>query len=349
VEVTPGLPANPENNILLYAVPSSANIINTASGYVASSMGHIITKTESTLEFVLDAAKYEVTNTGTAFTAAAKPNTGSGTAIQLGGYVNSRANWSDFTGSSASKTAGVDALFSFARASQGDIDAAKDLEVPGMMASARTNSLEVPLPVGFMGTADPKVLNVVVPDIGDTLNIMFNFGEYTELIVHNHNGSVQAPTNNYAFNAAAGTITFTASRTTSIKGLALPATYTFVVGGVDYTVNLLAEAPLPPGPPVTPLGFLNEVNPLQKTVSVASMPAATPYVIEFNFGSNTAVTVNNHNGNDQTATGNWSIDPAASTFTFVASRVTSIKGLATLPATYEIIMDGVTYTINFTA
>jgi hypothetical protein len=137
-------------NILLYVVPSSVNIPLVETEFAVSSRGYIIDSTDEEnpveLKFVLDAAAYEVTESEGTYTPNAKPGTGSGTALQLGGYVNKNADWSDFAGAEASKTVGVSAVFSFAKSSDEESADVGVEGIPGILSTVDVDYMTISIP-----------------------------------------------------------------------------------------------------------------------------------------------------------------------------------------------------------
>ena len=114
------------NNILLCAIPAVSSI-STANAYQTASQGYILEQTPAVetgltltsantdqLTFVLDAATYEVSKNGSTYTYN-KAGSGNGTGIQIGGLVNSKDDWKDFTGT-PTKTVGLTAIFAFSPA-----------------------------------------------------------------------------------------------------------------------------------------------------------------------------------------------------------------------------------------
>lgn len=100
VTATTDLVVANEANALVYLQPSVSRIHQTEDAYdnfVPTTDGIVITNNPSTLTFALPAAAYRVTNTGGDFAAAVVPNTGFGSALMLGGYVDSNADYSDAT------------------------------------------------------------------------------------------------------------------------------------------------------------------------------------------------------------------------------------------------------------
>ena len=126
--------ANNDNNILLYAIPSAVNVYNVSTApYLASGFGHVIGTTQTNMVFVFEAADFTVTNQGGGvFDVDLVPDSGHGSAIQLGGYVNSYASWLAFSGGSPTQSVAMEALFSFARATQLQIDGMDPVPVAGV-------------------------------------------------------------------------------------------------------------------------------------------------------------------------------------------------------------------------
>jgi hypothetical protein len=232
--------ADDANNVLLYAVPSSKDIFNTSVEYAASDKGYVITGAESELKFVLTAAKYEVTNDDGEYKPAAKPNTGHGTAIQLGGYVNSKADWSDYAdGNSA---VGLDAVFSFAKASEEESGTAQIEGIPGLITAPAGKALTVEAPeseitVGFTGEEVSTEKTITRASITNNapLVVDFTFGE-TELVDIRFASASVLQANQYSFDTEASTITFVASRASSIKSGA--ATYFTITLSDESTYQL---------------------------------------------------------------------------------------------------------------
>ncbi len=131
-----GVNAGDGENILLYAVPAGVGLVTPETPYVPAAAGYVVEKTTPTvLSFVLDAADYAVTNNAGVYTVAPMPNTGSGTALQIGGRVSTRADWSDYVGDGAPKAVGVKAVFRYAQAKPHEIAAAEVAGVPGLITA----------------------------------------------------------------------------------------------------------------------------------------------------------------------------------------------------------------------
>ena len=114
VEHTNDLVANVEsvtlgtsNVVLLYVTPSTVNVVG--SSFVASSTGFVLGTSAVDIDFVFDQAEYLITLGGSAGDPIADrvlgasttlvANSGSGTALEIGGFVNPDATWGGFLGS----------------------------------------------------------------------------------------------------------------------------------------------------------------------------------------------------------------------------------------------------------
>lgn len=103
-----------ENNILLYALPSSVDVAGSADNYVASTTGITMNSSEASVDFVLDPAEYNFSKEGEKVTYELKEGeTGHGTAIAFEGLVNTQADWSDFVKESEPSKIGMTAVFSY--------------------------------------------------------------------------------------------------------------------------------------------------------------------------------------------------------------------------------------------
>jgi hypothetical protein len=237
--------ADTNNNVLLYAVPSSVNIPTAETSYAASTKGYIIDDNGITLKFVLDAAEYQVKNTSGTYTATPKAGTGSGTAIQLGGYVNTKANWSEFAGAEPDKEVGVNAVFSYVKATTGESADPGIAGVYGLLSTPTPASLEVTpavvAPLGFIGEDDPTVKSVVKTSITGTEYVVnFNFGNETLKKIAFSSGTVMSASD-YVVDRDAGTITFSTSRTTALKGVT--AVTNFIITLSDDSTYTLTVRP----------------------------------------------------------------------------------------------------------
>jgi hypothetical protein len=151
--------ADTGNNVLLYAAPSSVDIINSMTAYSAAEKGFVITETDSELKFLLKAADYEIKNDNGVYTAKAKDDTGHGTAIQLGGYVNSTADWSDFAGVTPTKTVGISVIFEYAKAASTESADAGIAGIPGLFSTTAVPSLTLTPPVPPRGFTNAEKIS----------------------------------------------------------------------------------------------------------------------------------------------------------------------------------------------
>jgi hypothetical protein len=238
------------NNVLLYAVPSSVNITSTAgtpSAYAASSLGYVIT-TSTALKFVLGAAEMQIKDTDGDKTVVAKNGTGNGTGFNLGGFVNTKADWSQFVGGGDNDSSvGVTAVFAYAKASAQDgtdlaaltgDNAGGYAGIPGLLTPPTNAALTLVQPVGFTGGANPTAKTIAKASIVEnTLVIPFNFGDETLTKIALPTGTTLAAAGNYA--VGANSITFSESRTTIFKGFTSATTYTITLSdSTTYTITI---------------------------------------------------------------------------------------------------------------
>jgi hypothetical protein len=110
---------------VLYAIPSTAKVdkADTIVKTEDATKAYAITSAGIKLDFVLAAATYTVTNTAGVYSATVTADTGDGTGIKLGGYVNTKADWSDFAKVTDPKLVGVSALFELEKATAEEIGA----------------------------------------------------------------------------------------------------------------------------------------------------------------------------------------------------------------------------------
>jgi len=250
------------NNILLYAVPSAVNIPLTSTDYEVSARGYIIDSTEEAVElkFVLDAADYEVTEDSGTYTAEAKAGTGSGTAFQLGGYVNTNADWTDYTGSEPEKSVGVSAVFSYAKSSEEESADTGVEGIPGLLSTVSVDFMTVSIPEPpAPGFASGTVLgNAYTPNsttdggtiewsattnAEDNIVIPFNLGDETltkvERIAGSGTRTILENTTDYV--STADSLTFNKTFLASLPGVATRtieittsgATYTFAISWTE--------------------------------------------------------------------------------------------------------------------
>lgn len=105
-----------KENVLLYAIPSSVDTMDAEANYTASETGIVLTTTEASVNFILPAAEYNFKKdeAGTTTTyELVEGEKGHGTGLSFEGLVNKYADWSAYTGSSATKQIGMKAVFTF--------------------------------------------------------------------------------------------------------------------------------------------------------------------------------------------------------------------------------------------
>jgi hypothetical protein len=234
-----------DNNVLLYAMPSSVDTRGTGTAYSASTQGYVITKDSPiTLTFALGAAQYNVTNTSGKYALALTANTGHGTGIRLGGYVNDKANWSGYLATAeVQQKVGVQATFTFTDASDEDLDDLEDPEesvegIPGLLKpAAEALTFEV---LGFIGRAKDTELtgnHKLVLDNPSTFTLPFNLlgKSVTKIVVGSTALTVDThyTTLDNRISFVPGYIT-TASWAKATDGLACKIT----VDGITYTLTL---------------------------------------------------------------------------------------------------------------
>ena len=97
-EIVERLSANTNNTVSVFMSPGAESISEPTEGYDSSGLGYVLGAGMSTFKFILDAAEYTVDVTNpTDKKLALTPGTGNGTKLQLGGFVNPKANWSAYT------------------------------------------------------------------------------------------------------------------------------------------------------------------------------------------------------------------------------------------------------------
>lgn len=167
---------NKEQNVLLYALPSSVDVENSADKYVASTTGVTISTTEATVNFVLDAAQYNYSKNddGKASYTLKDGETGHGTAIAFEGLVNTKADWSDYVKTESPSTIGMTAVFTYT-STLADTDVADTTEgAPyGMMAM---ESGTITVEAKDVAPSAPKTVSFDTTN-GATFNVNFGAGE----------------------------------------------------------------------------------------------------------------------------------------------------------------------------
>jgi hypothetical protein len=218
-------------NVLIYADPSGVNFVTGAEEFVSGGKGYIIGKGADTdLVFVLGKANYTVEKTGPeSYEVLPVAETGNGTAIKISGKVNTQADWSDYTGGGASKTVGLSAVFSFAKATEPQKTADKETTIPGLISPGTDVKFVTLTPpaVGFIGEANPTVKTIAKSAIMDNqLSVAFNFGGKTITKITMPSGTALGSDQ---YSSGANAIVFSQSRTTALKGLSTATTYTITL------------------------------------------------------------------------------------------------------------------------
>ena len=106
------------HNVLLYVVPSGNEVRTVYDAYVPADIGFVITDNPIRLSYILPAAEYILIGEGEDSRWQLVDGTGNGIQLQVGGYVNSNANWMNFTNGhvgSAPSAIGLTAMFSYTR------------------------------------------------------------------------------------------------------------------------------------------------------------------------------------------------------------------------------------------
>ncbi|MGD9559025.1 MAG: hypothetical protein AB7V55_00270 [Oscillospiraceae bacterium] len=120
------------HNVLLVATPSTADLGSSEATYAPTEKGVALSDEAATFAFALPAADYTVEYTGgdtlaekldgSNYSVDPVADTGTGNALKMGGYINSQADWTDFTltEEDAASTIKLTVEFSYAK----DTDAA---------------------------------------------------------------------------------------------------------------------------------------------------------------------------------------------------------------------------------
>lgn len=164
-------------NVLLYAVPSATDTRGAKAGYSASTKGVVLSPTAATLDFILGAAayNYKKDSNGDVTYERVDGETGHGTGLQFGGYVNKKADWKDFVGDSASKSIGMEAKFTFTK-EIADGEAADTTEgAPYAMKTYAGTTVEVtpPAPEDVAPSITPTSYTMTA---GQPVEITFDLG-----------------------------------------------------------------------------------------------------------------------------------------------------------------------------
>lgn len=255
--------ANTNQNILLYAIPAGLNIGKAADPYVEFPTGYIMNDSAATvLNFNVKAAEYEAAknSSGTGYTATIVANTSNGMGLRFGGFVNSKADWTSYTGSSATKLT-VTATYTFTPSATPAIEpAATHTTAPWLdQSTAATNMLAIPedTTIGFRNFSDgtmmatPKARTFSKAAIsGNAYNMPFEFSGHTVASIKMSTGALLELTKDYTIGTMTiGTddeakvydcITFTGERMLKWKN-GVSASFTCVIlltNGYEYVITI---------------------------------------------------------------------------------------------------------------
>jgi hypothetical protein len=159
-------------NVLLTVVSSAINVNDPAPAPFEGThaVPLAVSGTAQSFTYLLDGADYQYTNIAGDISFERIPTSnGNGTSLQLAGFVNKDADWSNFG------SLGVTAVFSFSRATAGEIsgfDATKVDEAFGLFGSYTTVSgVEVVTPGSIVGTGPTGFIGVTVPDTASRITL----------------------------------------------------------------------------------------------------------------------------------------------------------------------------------
>lgn len=205
--------SKPEQNVLLYALPSSVDVENSVDNYVASTTGVTMSTTAATVDFILDAADYNYSKDadGKASYSLKDGETGHGTAIAFEGFINTQADWSDYIKETNPSDIGMTAVFTYT-STLADADKADTTEgAPyGMKAMA---SGTITVEARDVGPSAPKTVTFNTTS-GATFDVNFGTGEKAATMVtsiqYSTDGttykSFGTPANNYSINGKSVTM-----------------------------------------------------------------------------------------------------------------------------------------------
>ena len=147
---------NTTTNVLLAIIPSSAKTVLSENEYSAASKGFLIKSADVSANFLLNEAKYTVSRNGATYSYNYNPGEDDGTGLRIGGYVNTRADWSDFIKDEDPSTVEVSTVFTFSKAADTDVRAAEAIGYGLMATDADTVDVDVDVVAGD-GSADINV------------------------------------------------------------------------------------------------------------------------------------------------------------------------------------------------
>jgi hypothetical protein len=114
------------NNIVMYAIPSSADLQTEGTAYVSSETGFAVDSAQTDFLFKLPSAKYKIKRNADTeeLGVALDPGTGHGQALTLAGFINSKADWSDYVAvaDGGTKAMGLKASYTFTDLAVADLE-----------------------------------------------------------------------------------------------------------------------------------------------------------------------------------------------------------------------------------
>jgi hypothetical protein len=138
--------AGTNTNVLLYAVPSAVDTKD-ADGYQASNTGIVIEGTADSptaISFILPAAGYVYQKNDSGEPSYVRDTSDvHGTALEFAGLVNKNADWSSYSGTSATNTIGLKAVFTFTHTFSDEADKTDGTPYAMMTLAQSVNTVEV--------------------------------------------------------------------------------------------------------------------------------------------------------------------------------------------------------------
>jgi len=224
--------ATVSTNLLLAVVPGSTKTLSD-NEFVAAAKGIVVSSNVISANFLLAKANYTVSNNSGTYTYNYQSGNDDGAGFRVGGYVNTKGDWYDY--SSGSKSVSLNAVFSFAKADDAD-EADADAFGYGMMSysgdtvSVNTAEDEDPDP-------DPDPEPVIVPNVSaniayGTASASFILPSAAVATVKNPEGVTMTATTHYVVVSAEQKLTISAGISTKAKG-----TYSYTVTYSDGTAG----------------------------------------------------------------------------------------------------------------
>lgn len=133
------------NNVLLYLAPSSEDMIGGVEFASGETAYPVDDTTAVEFKFALPKAGFTVSNIGTTedeYKLEIIEDTGHTTGLKVGGFVNTNADWKNFTQSADPSTVGIQVVFTFAKDAGDDTREFED-GVYGLIKDATRTSIEI--------------------------------------------------------------------------------------------------------------------------------------------------------------------------------------------------------------